>query len=197
MPHQYSAENHDWDLTLRAAWSLLMSGQAVNHLPTPGTPKEKEFSCLVGSMLLSFCAIESFSASVAFTTPREGRFKDFDFTKYRRTSRFWDKIQLLFGAIPYEIDRSQGLFQTIAEMQDWRNLVTHASPYEIKKTSIENTTEEPRQLHVPFHGKQYTRRVSLSNAKKFYHATLDYVDLVKQLTGIEPRATATYVIGEV
>ncbi len=29
MPHQYSGENHDWDLTLRAAWCLLIMGQAA------------------------------------------------------------------------------------------------------------------------------------------------------------------------
>ena len=96
-----------------------MSAQAVNHLPTPGTPGEKRFSCLVGSMLLSFSAIESFSASVAFSMPREDRFKEFDFAKYRRTSWFWDKIEMLFSAIPYVIDKSQGIFKVIGEMQNW------------------------------------------------------------------------------
>jgi hypothetical protein len=196
MSHVHSAENHDWDLTLTAAWNLLMAGQAVNHLPTPGVPKEKEFSCFTGSMLLSFCAIESFSASVAFSMPREERFKDFDFTKYRRTRSFWEKLQLLCNAIPYQIDRSQGLFQRIGEMQDWRNLVTHASPYEIGDASIENTTDEPMKLHVPFHIKEYVRRVNPDSAKGFYRAAFEYIVLIKKLTGIEPRARATYVMGE-
>lgn len=195
MPHLYSAENHDWDLTLRAAWNLLMTGQAVNHLPTPGTPKEKEFSCFTGSMLLSFCAIESFSASVAFTMTRQERFKEFGFTRYRSTRSFWGKLQLLCDAIPYQIDKSQGLFQKIGEMQDWRNLVTHSSPYEISNTSITNTTDEPMKLHVPFHGKEYVRGVSSNKAKGFYRNAIDYIDLIKNLTGIEPRARATYVVG--
>ena len=196
MPREYSAQNHDWDLTLRAAWSLLMSGQAVNHLPTPGTPAEKEFSCYAGSMLLSFCAIESFSASIAFSMPNESRFKDFDFEKYRRTSRFWDKIELLCSAISYELDKSKGLFQVIGEMQDWRNLVTHASPYGIEKTFVADTTDAPRRLHTPFHKKEYTRRVELEHAKKFYLTACEYVDLITKISGIDPRASATYVVGD-
>jgi hypothetical protein len=196
MPHVYSAENHDWDLTLKAAWSLLMTAQAVNHLPTPGPLSEKKFSACTGSMLLSFCAIESFSASVAFSMPRGERFKEFDFTRYKTTRSFWKKLQLLCDAIPHQIDRSQGLFQRIGEMQDWRNLVTHAAPYEIEKTNVENTTGEPNKLHAPFRAKQYVRRVNADNAKQFYRTALDYIDLIRELTGIEPRASATYVIGE-
>jgi hypothetical protein len=161
MPHQYSSENHDWDLTLRAAWSLLMSGQAVKYLPTPGTVEEKEFSCFLGSMLLSFSAIESFSASVAFSMPRIERFRNFNFERYRRTMQFWNKIEMLCEAIPYTIDKSQGLFQFIRTMQEWRNLVTHSRPYEIKKTEIENTTDAPLSLHKPFLDQEYTWRVNM------------------------------------
>jgi len=195
MSHSYSAENHDWDLTLRAAWSLVMMGQAVSHLPTGANIKEREFASFTGSMLLSFCAIESFSASVAFSMPHEDRFNTLDFEKYNRTSRFWDKMEMLCHAIPYQIDKSQGLFQTIAEMQRWRNLVTHASPYRVEPTDIANTTSAPRRLHKPFHGKEYTRRVDLENAKKFYDCAYEYIQLIKQLTGMEPRAMAQYTVG--
>jgi hypothetical protein len=194
MSHNYSAENHDWDLTLRAAWSLVMMGQAAGHLPSGGNIKTREFASFTGSMLLSFCAIESFSASVAFSMPHEDRFKNFDFEKYHRTSRFWDKMEMLCNAIPYQIDKSQGLFQTIAEMQRWRNLVTHASPYRVEPTVIANTTDSPR-LHKPFHGREYTRRVNLENAKKFYECAFDYKELITQLTGIKPRAMAQYTVG--
>jgi hypothetical protein len=196
MPHQYSAENHDWDLTLRAAWSLLMSGQAIKYLPTPGTVAEKEFSCYLGSMLLSFSAIESFSASVAFTMAREERFRDFDFESYRKARQFWRKLEMICAAIPYTIDKSGGLFQMIRTMQDWRNLVTHSRPYEIETTEIENTTDAPLKLHEPFHHQEYTRRVNLEHAKKFYLTAVDYTKLITEITGIEPRATATFVIGE-
>jgi len=196
VPHQYSAENHDWDLTLRAAWSLLISGQAVGHLPTPGTPREKEFSCFLGSMLLSFSAIESFSASIAFSMPQVENFKHFNFERYRRTRHFWNKLDMLCEVIPYTIDKSQGLFQDVRTMQDWRNLVTHSKPYKIERTEIENTTDAPLKLHTPFHGQDYARRVHLDNAKKFYLTAVDYTELLTRLTGIEPRATATFVIGE-
>lgn len=168
----------------------------MHHLPTPGPTPEKAFSCFAGSMLLSFCAIESFSASVAFSMPRELRFKHFDFERYKKSSRFWTKIELVFGAIPFAIDKSQGLFQMIGEMQDWRNLVTHASPYEITRTSIADTTSAPTKLHAPFHRREYTRRVDLENAKKFYLTAYEYTALLTKLSGISPRASATFVIGD-
>ncbi len=128
--------------------------------------------------------------------PHDERFKAFDFSRYKKTSRFWEKLELLFGAIPYEIDKSQGLFQDIGEMQEWRNLVTHASPYEIEKTIIPDTTKAPGRLHAPYAMKMYTRRVKLQSAKKFYQTAVSFVTLVTELTGIEPRATVTYVVGK-
>jgi len=194
MPHLYSAENHDWDLTLRAAWSLLITGQAVKHLPTPGTEEEKRFSCFTGSMLLSFSAIESFSASVAFSMPRHERFQGFDFKQYCTTKRFWGRLEMLCAAIPYTIDKSQGLFQSIGLMQQWRNLVAHASPYEIEETPIDDPLQTPR-LHAPFRIKEYTRRVDLKRAQEFYTTACNYIALIKTQTGIDPRASATYVVG--
>lgn len=196
MSHQYYAENHDWDLTLRGAWSLCMIAQTAEHLPTGGNLRERQFSSYLGSMLLSFCAIESFSASVAFSMPGTERFQDFDFDRYTRCSRFWDKLELLCSAAGYKIDKSSGLFQQIAEMQGWRNLVTHASPYRIGSTPVRDTTYAPRKLHAPFHARDYPNQVNLKNAKKFYHAAFEYIDLIKGLTDIDPRATAQYTVGK-
>lgn len=192
MAHRYSAENHDWDLTLHAAYVLAVMGREANHLPTTGTLRERAFSCFLGSMLLSFSAIESFSASVAFSMPNTERFKEFDFERYRRTSQFWSKIEMLFAAIPYEVDKSGGLFQTIRMMQDWRNLVTHAKPYRIEETEIENTLDAPARLNEPFHALQYTRQVDFEHAQKFYSAAVDYTKLLTNLTSISPLATAKY-----
>ncbi len=195
MSHGYTAENHDWDLTLRAAWSLTMIGQAAQSLPTGGNIKEREFASYTGSMILSFCAIESFSASVAFSMPKVERFAAFDFDTYTRTPRFWDKLEMLCAIIPYRIDKSAGLFQTVGEMQRWRNLVTHASPYRIEPTSIANTTGAPSKLHKPFQGQEYVRKVDLDSARKFYKCALDYIQLIQELTGIEPRAAVQYTVG--
>jgi len=63
MPFEYYAENHDWDLTLRALWNLLMSGQAARNNP------EQQFSFYTGSMLLSFCAVESYMNSEVVPSP--------------------------------------------------------------------------------------------------------------------------------
>ncbi len=194
MPHECSAQNHDWDLTLRASHELLMLGQFVEKNSKAET-SSKIFSCWTGSMLLSFCAIESFSASVAFSMPSHERFRDFDFKKYKSLSRFWDKIELLCGKIQIKIDKSEGLFQKIGEMQQWRNLVTHASPYDIPATLVTDTVDAPRKLHKPFKHKEDASTTNVQNAKEFHSMAFDYIELIKTRSGIDPRATASYKVG--
>lgn len=194
MPHEYSAENHDWDLTLRAAFELLQVGKVMDQQPRTGTIS-KGFSAFTGSMLLSFSSIESFSASVAFAMPKTDRFTDFDFEAYRRERTFWGKLGLLFAATNQTVDKSKGLFQTITEMQRWRNLVTHASPYRIENVEIENTTTAVGKIHKPKHFKEYSRSVDLQTASKFYQAAFDYIEYLKAGSGLEPRAQAVFKIG--
>lgn len=94
MLHEYSAENHDWDLTLRAAFELFEVGRDMDQRPRTGN-MSMGFSAFTGSMLLSFSAIESFSASVAFSMPQTDKFKAFDFEAYRRERTFWGKLNML------------------------------------------------------------------------------------------------------
>lgn len=194
MTHTYSAENHDWDLTLRAAHDLFQIGNAMDKQKREGT-LSMGFSALVGSMLLSFSSIESFSASVAFCMPQTDKFKDFDFEEYRRTRSFWDKLELLFLATDQEVDKSKGMFQSISNMQRWRNLVTHASPYRIEPVEVENTTTAPGELHKPKHLKEYTRIVNIENAAHFYQTSTDYIEYLKRGSGLEPHVMATYKVG--
>ena len=194
MTHTYSSENHDWDLTLAASGELLGLGQYFDETPTTGT-LSKGFACFTGSMLLSFCAIESFSASIAFSMPGDERFKDFDFQKYKQLSRFWDKMEMLCSAIEIEIDKSQGLFQKIGKMQIWRNLVTHASPYDIPATIVADTVDAPTKLHKRFGHKQYTRMTDVKNAEEFYRTAIEYIELIKTRSGANPRTTRSYKAG--
>lgn len=194
MAYEFSAQNHDWDLTLEASHVLLMLGQLFDRSSTKKVPR-KNFSCLTGSMLLSFCAIESFSASVAFSMPSEDRYRDFDFEKYKQAQRFWDKIEMLCSAIQINIDKSKGIFQKIDEMRRWRNLVTHSSPYDIPPTIVADTVDAPRKLHKPFEHKQYARTTDVQNAKTFYLTASEYIELIKTRSGIDPRATVSYKVG--
>ena len=127
--------------------------------------------------------------------PSDDRFSDFDFEEYKRGSRFWDKIEMLCSAVQLEIDKSQGLFQKIGDMQRWRNLVTHASPYDIPRTIIAETVEAPRKLHEPFENKQYPRMANLEVAKAFHLTAYDHIQLIKTSPGIDPRATVSYEVG--
>ena len=142
LSYQYSAQNHDWDLTLHAAADLIKAGLVADRQPKTGS-LSMGFSYFTGGMVLCFAAIESFSASVAFSMQSDARFSSFDFQRYRSTGRFWDKMGMLMSAAAIEIDRGQGLFQHIGQMQVWRNLVTHASPYGIEPTEIDNTVDTP------------------------------------------------------
>jgi hypothetical protein len=194
MPHEYSAENHDWDLTLHAGFELLQVGKVMDQRPRTGN-MSMGFSAFTGSLLLSFSAIESFSASVAFSMPQTDKFSDFDFEAYRRERTFRGKLDMLFIAVDQTVDKSKGLFQTISEMQRWRNLVTHASPYRIEKVEIENTTTAVGKVHKPQHIKEYTRSVDIKVASKFYQAASDYIEFLRSSSGMEPRAQAVFKVG--
>jgi hypothetical protein len=150
------------------------------------------FSFFAGGIVMSFAEIESFSASVAFSMPSHERFSGFDFQRYRITRRFWDKMEMLMSTAGIQVDKGSGLFQHIGQMQEWRNLVTHASPYEIESTEVEDTTAAPGWLHEKKRQLEYTRSADPENAKRFYGTALDFINLVTERTGIDPRASATY-----
>ena len=165
------------------------------HKQPTAAPYRKVSPSSLEGMILSFAAIESFSASVAFAMQSDDRFASFDFRHYRTTRRFWDKMQLLMTAAGGEINKSDGLFREIGEMQRWRNLVIHASPYEIGPTEIEDTVEAPGRLHEKAKHFDYTKMISPESAKRFYENAVAFINLVRERTGLDPRASANYVIG--
>lgn len=191
MPYEYSAQNHDWDLTLRAAQDLVQAGMYMDQKPREGT-LSMGFSFFTGGMVLAFAAIESFSASVAFCMDSDQRYPNFSFQDYRNAPVFWDKMNMLMGAAGITVDKGTGLFQRIATMQKWRNLVTHATPYEIETTQIDDPMDA-RGLHKQKHKNlEYARSSDAATAKEFYTTAFDYIKLVKDKTGIDPLASATY-----
>ena len=195
MSYEYSAQNHDWDLTLHAAAELIEAGIVMDRRSRTGN-LSIGFSFFTAGMVLSFAAIESFSASVAFCMASDRRFPGFDFQRFRTERRFWDKMELLMSAAGVAVDKGSGLFQHIGQMQEWRNLVTHASPYEIEPTEIPNAAQAPHKLHQKNRHLDYARMAEPQSAKKFYETAVAYVDLVKQRTGLDPRAFASYKVLE-
>ncbi len=192
MAWEYSAQNHDWDMTLHAGADLIKAGLIADRQARTGTVS-MGLSFFSGGMILTFCAVESFSASVAFMMPKTAGYESFDFKAYQSARRFWDKMTLLCEAAGIVPDKSQGLFQRIEAMQQWRNLVTHAQPFEVEPTIIQSTTKEPGKLHKKHHRKDYIRSVDAETAKLFYRNAIEYIDLIKEKTGIDPRASATFV----
>lgn len=192
MTFEYTAENHDWDLTLRAAWNLLMSGQAAQRMKSLERQEEQVFSFFTGSMMLSFCTIESFTNSIAFSMDGDTKFKSFDYEAYRKMGRFWNKLKGVCDMLDCEIDKSKGIFQSIATMQNWRNSLAHTSAYEIETTVIKDTKKESKKLHKPFESKEYGKFVNVENAKIFYSTAYDYIDLIKKKSGLDSRTKCTY-----
>ncbi|NTI03154.1 hypothetical protein G6K88_14110 [Agrobacterium rhizogenes] len=178
-------------MTLHAAAQLIKAGLVANKQARTGSVS-MGFSFFTGGMVLTFCALESFSASVAFSMPSTTGYETFDFKAYQSARRFWDKMTILCSAAGIVADKSQGLFQRIEQMQQWRNLVTHAQPFEIEPTIIQSTTREPGKLHKKHHRKDYIRSVDAETAKLFYESTLEYIDLITAKTGIDPRASVSY-----
>lgn len=187
MPYEYYAENHSWDLTLRSSWNLLIAGQS------PNVVGELQVSCLTGAMLLSFCAVESFMNSTAICMSGEENYEKFDYSEYAGSRNFWSKLELICRALELEIDKSSGLFQIIEEMRGWRNSLMHSSPYIIETTKVAET-EDSRKLHQAHKSKEYFSSVRVPNAKKFYEAAFDFVELIKKESGLDPRSMASYKV---
>ncbi|MGH7205763.1 MAG: hypothetical protein ACREI2_06095 [Nitrospiraceae bacterium] len=193
MPFEYYAENHDWDLTVRASWNLLMSAQAVKRAKDFKQKNEQEFSFLTGAMLLSFCAVESYITSVAFSMSRDERYKGFNYRQYKRQNKVWDKIQMVCNALRIRADQSSEPFKTIEAMRKWRNSLVHASPYSIETVQIVQT-KDSRELHDRLKDQPYTATVRIEEAKSFYDATIQLIDLVKKASGLDPRAMCSYKV---
>jgi len=191
MPFEYYAENHDWDLTLRASWNLLMSAQAVKRAKDYERKGEQEFSFLTGAMLLSFCAIESYITSIAFSMSRDKKYKGFNYRQYKGQYNFWNKILMVCNSLGITIDQSSEPFKTIEAMRKWRNSLVHASPYSIETVLIVET-KDSKELHDKLNDWEYTRTVRVEEAKAFYHATINLINLVKKASGLDPRAMCSY-----
>src|SRR3546814_20624916 len=96
---------------------------------------------------------------------------------------------LLMAAAEIEIDKSKGLFHNIRQMQEWRNLVTHSSPYAIEPTEICDTTRTPRKLHEKNKHRDYARMATHIKAKRFYQVALGDIGLVSDRTGQDHRTS--------
>lgn len=184
-----SGENHDWDLTLHAAYQLLETGFVLDKRERTGT-LSMGYAHFAGSMVLSFAAIESFSASIAFSMSRDANFARFDYEMYRRTFRFKDKLDQIFDAAGQPIDWSQGVFQRVKDMQDWRNSVIHSSPSAFDESAAA-TTSAPAKKRKKGISESYLNRTELGPAKAFYNTAREYIETLEKLTSIKP---ATHVV---
>lgn len=178
---EYSAQNHNWGMTLHFAHRLLFLGQSKKvESFMKASCKEQGLngsafneSALVGSMLLSIFAIESITTSVAFEILEN------DFNNFDKNRGIKDRIKALFKKINTTINFSEEPFKTIKEMQDWRNSIAHFKPYKISSTTI-NQIEEVSNLHAKYTKNDYLNFISEENAKHFYTTAYNYIELLKK-----------------
>jgi hypothetical protein len=162
-----------------------MEGQSATN------DKELQFSCYSGSMLLSFCAVESFMNSIAFLMSRDQKYKEFIYPEYDQLKHFWDRMGMVCKVIGIAIDKSSGIFQVIDQMRGWRNSLVHSSPYSIEITEIVST-KHSRKLHRKYEYREYSKSVRLERAKKFYLTTGDLIKQIQKVAGFNPRAMCSY-----
>ena len=77
-------------------------------------------------------------------------------------------------------------------MQQWRNLVSHSSPYEIGPPEIADIIKAPGRLHRKTMHLDFARMADSENATKFYNTAVAYIDVLKERTGLDPHASGTY-----
>lgn len=187
MSWEYYFENHDWDMTLKAAATLVQLGNAQPK----GDDRTIEFSCHTGGMLLSFSSIESFTNSVAFCLARAAGDDSFDYQRYLKQRSFWGRVDAICDHLKIPADRSVEPFGTIDEMREWRNALVHTSPFALEPMLVEAPDKipplEPKLVRL-----DYAREVERERANAFYKATYDFIELVSSTSGIEPKAHVTY-----
>jgi hypothetical protein len=136
MPWEYHYENHDWDMTLASAKELFDAGGRA-----PVTDKEnRSLSYYTASMLLSFCAVESFTNSLAFLLHKGGT-KNFNYVRYGRISGVWGRIELVAQALDQEIDKSRQPFAMLEVMRDWRNELAHSKPFSVEPKVVNDPSD--------------------------------------------------------
>lgn len=186
--YSYRGENHDWDMTLGSARTMLDLAQKSADEPSV------EFAAQTSSMLLSITSVESFTNSFAFALPQGRPQALFSYRKYLSLRGFWPRINAVCRAAGISPKVESEPFDILKEAHDWRNFMIHTEPYSVSSPAIENTGTAVHQLHAPNKIKEYPGRVNQSNAERYFHAAKLYVDSLISATGIEPRAIASYTL---
>jgi hypothetical protein len=184
--YTYHGENHDWDLVLRAANVVLQSAQHFRD------KREIAFSSQMASMLLSFTAIESFTASIAFKMDQSEAFQ-LNFARFAQLRGFWAKVNAVCEAAHWDSQADAEPFRQMRNMHEWRNNLVHSRPSRVVETDILDP-QEIHELHKPFHNDEAVRFVNEENCVAYFNAAKAYVDELERLTGIQPRSFAAYKV---
>jgi hypothetical protein len=127
----------------------------------------------------------------AFSMSRDSRYKGFNYRQYKKQKNFWDKTEMVCNSLGINTDQSTHPFSTIGTMRNWRNSLVHASPYSIETVQIIQT-QDLTELHNKLKDRPYPETVRIDDAKAFYQATNDLINLVGKASGLEPRAMCSY-----
>ena len=182
---RFSSENHNWDITIAASSHLVVIGRT--------TTKTSSFSAFTGSMMLAVVGLESFLNSVGYiisTTDFE-----FNFDKFE-AKRITAKLELILQRFTIELDKSKRPYSTIDEAVTWRHSLAHSKPTYVEDTSIANTNEvhdlPVQHSSARYQYEPYEKHVNEGNADRFNRDVVQIINLIKNTSGIDPRAQCSY-----
>jgi hypothetical protein len=187
MQWEYSYENHDWDMTLGAARELIAAGDRIAAEQSDG----RFLSYYTGSMLLSFCAVESFVNSLAYVLHRSAGDSRFNYRKYGRINGIWKRLEEIAKTINVRVDRSRQPFARLARMRDWRNDMVHSQPFSVAPVLLDHP-DQARGIPAGNGAQSYLRFVTRSQAHAFYRGAFVTIARLQRASGLEPTTYVAY-----
>jgi hypothetical protein len=173
---KFSADHHDWDMTLSSAKALLELGKNQdNH----------SFACFTGSMVLSVAALESFLNSLGYSEGIEANWPEFE------RAPIIDKMKNLGAKLGISVDAGLPPYQIIAEAIRWRNNLMHSKPVSVRNIEIENMEDVRKITNNEFKNK-YEFQVSEENAIRFYSSICKVLIKFEEAGGDFPDTGNTY-----
>lgn len=175
-----------------------MTVMASSRLVTLGENIEESnysFSAFTGSMLLAVAGLESFLNSIAHTISIND--SKFPYVEYERKG-ITEKLEFLLDRFSISLNKGQRPYQTVKKAVTWRNSVVHSKPSYVEETMIE-PGQDIRKLPKQYKSNNnkyppYENLVSQENADRFNRDIIEVIELIKNTSGLNPRAQCTYTI---
>jgi len=183
---KFSSEHHNWDMTVAASSHLVVAGRLADG--------HHSFSAFTGSMVLAVAGLESFLNSVGYSISKSGC--GLNFEKFEKKP-IGAKVDFILQQYKIEIDRNERPYVTISEAVVWRHSLVHSKPSYVEEVQIGNMSEVAglpvQHSSQSYQYAPYENHVNEANADRFNRDVVQIIELIKDASGIDPRAQCTYI----